>query len=149
VTIETVDRDVRLFVYERFLDEALPPTADEIASGLGLALDEVDASLTRLEAGRVLVFSPGTRNIWMAHPLSAFPTAFRVETPRGAYWGACVWDGFGTVAMLGESGVVLTSCACCGEEMTFRVEDGALAPVEGVAHFAVPARRWWDNIGYT
>jgi hypothetical protein len=51
--------------------------------------------------------------------------------------------------MLGGSGAVLTSCACCGEEMTLRVDDGALEPAEGVAHFAVPARRWWDNIGYT
>jgi hypothetical protein len=33
--------------------------------------------------------------------------------------------------------------------MTLRVEGGALEPAEGVAHFGVPARRWWDNIGYT
>jgi hypothetical protein len=149
VTTETVDRDVRLFVYERFLEEAAPPSADEIAAGLSLADAEVEASLARLEQGRVLVFAPGTRNIWMANPLSAFPTAFRVEAPRGAYWAACIWDAFGLVAMLGETGAVLTSCACCGDEMTLRVEDGALAPAEGVAHFAVPARRWWDNIGYT
>jgi len=29
------------------------------------------------------------------------------------------------------------------------VEDGALRSVEGVAHFAVRAARWWDNIGFT
>jgi Alkylmercury lyase len=149
LTAETVDRDVRLFVYERFLEDAQPPTADQIAAGLALAPQEVDASLGRLEEGHVLVFAPGTRNIWMANPLSAFPTPFHVETPRGAYWGSCIWDAFGVVAMLGGSGVVRTSCACCGDEMKVRVEDGALEPAEGVAHFAVPARHWWDNIGYT
>jgi hypothetical protein len=149
LTAETVDRDVRLFVYERFLEDAQPPTAEQIAAGLSLARQEVDACLGRLEDGHVLVFTPGTRNIWMANPLSAFPTPFRVETPRGAYWGSCIWDAFGVVAMLDGSGVVRTSCACCRDEMTLRVEDGTLEPAEGVAHFAVPARHWWENIGYT
>jgi hypothetical protein len=145
----TVDRDVRLFVYERFLDEALPPSAQEVAVGLSLPLEEVEASFARLEEGHVLVFAPGTRNIWMANPLSAFPTPFRVETPRGAYWANCIWDAFGVVAMVGGEGTVRTSCGDCGEEMELRVENGQLARTEGIAHFAVPARRWWDNIGYT
>jgi hypothetical protein len=29
------------------------------------------------------------------------------------------------------------------------VETGALSPTEGVIHFAVPPRRFWDNIGFT
>src|SRR5262249_10203020 len=122
---------------------------DEVAKGLSIGAAEVEASFGRLEEGHVLVFAPGTRNIWMANPLSAFPTPFRVETPRGSYWGTCIWDAFGIVAMLGGSGVVFASCGDCGEEMTLRVTDWALDPAEGVAHFAVPARNWWDNIGYT
>jgi len=149
VTAEAVDRDVRLFVYEHFLAEGVPPTADRVAAGLSLSNGDVEESFLRLEEGHVLVFSPGTREIWMANPLSAVPTPFRVETPRGAYWGACIWDAFGVVAMLGGDGAVVTSCADCGEQLTFRLEDGALEPAEGVAHFAVPARHWWDNIGYT
>jgi hypothetical protein len=149
VTAEAIDRDVRVFVYERFVADARPPTVDEVATGLSVSASEVESSFRRLEDGHVLVFAPGTRNVWMANPLSAFPTPFRVETSRGAYWGACIWDAFGIVAMLGGSGSVLTSCADCGEEMMLRVEGGALEPVDGVAHFAVPARSWWDNIGYT
>jgi hypothetical protein len=145
----TVDRDVRLFVYERFLDEALPPSAEEVAAGLSLPAEAVQASFARLEEEHVLVFAPGTPNIWMANPLSAFPTPFRAETPRGAYWANCIWDAFGVIAMLGGDGTVRTSCGDCSEAMELRVEDGELVPSEGVAHFAVPARRWWDNIGYT
>jgi Alkylmercury lyase len=145
----STDRDVRVFVYEHFLSEAMPPSVEEVSAGLSLPREEVEASLARLEEGHVLVFAPGTRNIWMANPLSAFPTPFRVETPRGEHWGSCIWDAFGIVAMLGGDGAVLTSCADCGEAMELRVADGALEPAEGVAHFAVPARRWWENIGYT
>jgi len=149
VTADQTDRDVRLFVYERFVAEERPPSVDEVAAGLGLSREEVEASFARLEDGHVLVFAPGTRNIWMANPLSAFPTPFRVETPRGSYWGTCIWDAFGIVAMLGGTGSVQTSCADCGDTMELSVVDGVLEPAEGVAHFAVPARHWWDNIGYT
>jgi hypothetical protein len=29
------------------------------------------------------------------------------------------------------------------------VRAGALARREGIIHFALPALRWWDNIGFT
>jgi Alkylmercury lyase len=53
------------------------------------------------------------------------------------------------VAMLGGDGTVSTQCADCGEPMELSVQDGVLQEHEGVAHFAVPARGWWDDIGYT
>ena len=149
MSTESLDRDVRVFVYEQFLADGLPPTLEDVAHGLSLEPGEAEASFARLEERHVLVFAPGTRNIWMANPLSAFPTPFRVETPRGEYWGTCIWDAFGVVAMLGGDGAVRTSCADCGDEMTLTVAGGELQPADGIAHFAVPARSWWDNIGYT
>jgi hypothetical protein len=147
--VNDVDTRIRLQVYESFLADGRPPTIDETASILDLLPSEVAASFDRLEAGHVLVFAPGTKNVWMANPLSAFPTAFRVETPRGGYWGTCVWDAFGVVAMVGGTGTVSTQCPDCGAPIELVVEDGRLGPHDGVAHFAVPARRWWDDIGYT
>jgi hypothetical protein len=145
----TVDREVRLFVYRRFLDDGKPPSARDVRDALGLGLEQAEASFRRLEADHVLVFFPGTSKVWMANPLSAVPTRFWVETPRGGYWGSCVWDAFGVVAMLGGDGTVSTSCPDCDERMEFRVEGFELRPAEGVAHFSVPARRWWDGIGFT
>lgn len=146
---EELDRDVRLFVYRRFADEGRPPTVAQVASGLGRSSEEVEESFRRLEAAHVLVFAPGTLDIWMANPLCAFPTPFRVATARGSWWGTCVWDAFGIPAMLGEDAAISTSCPDCSEPMEFRVEDGVLQPTDAIAHFAVPARNWWDNIGYT
>jgi Alkylmercury lyase len=85
----------------------------------------------------------------MAHPLSAVPTAFRVETRRGSYYGNCVWDALGIPAMLGVDARIETACPDCDEEIVFVVRNGELEPVEAVAHFAVPAARWWDDIGHT
>jgi hypothetical protein len=149
LSVEDLDRGVRLFVYGFFVEQAHPPSLGETAAALDLPEEEVEATFRRLEAARVLVFAPGTPNIWMAEPLSAFPTPFWVETPRGGYWGTCIWDAFGVVAMLGGDGTVWTHCPDCGEPMKLPVRDGVLEDTAGVAHFAVPARHWWDNIGYT
>jgi DNA-binding transcriptional MocR family regulator len=144
-----LDERVRIHLYDRFVAEGRPPSGRETASALGVAEDEAEASYRRLEAARVIVLAPGTTNVWMANPLSAYPTAFRVETERGAFWGSCIWDALGIPPMLGVDGTVRTSCPDCGEELVLRVEEGALQASEVVCHFAVPALRWWENIGYT
>jgi Alkylmercury lyase len=145
----SVVRDVKLFVYRRFVEKGAPPTVADVAMSLELSGEDTEAAFRELEAGRVLVFEPGTLDIWMANPLSARPTGFRVTAPSGSWWGTCVWDAFGIPAMLGEDATIATSDPATGEQFELRVEDGELAPVEAVAHFSVPARRWWDDIGYS
>jgi len=87
----------------------------------------------------------------MANPLSAVPTPFLVQTeggsgPRGWY-GNCIWDALGVIAMLQGDGRVLSSCACCGEGMTVSVRRGEVScEPPGLVHFALPARQWWSDI---
>ncbi len=87
----------------------------------------------------------------MANPLSAVPTPFVVETqadtgPR-SWYGNCIWDALGVIAMLQHDGRVLTSCGCCGESMAVTVRNSQVeSKPPGVVHFAIPARRWWDDI---
>lgn len=140
---------MRLALYERFVEEGEAPGVEEIAEALSIPVEEAEAAYGRLAESRVIVLMPGTHEVWMANPLSAVPTAFRVETPRGSFWGNCIWDGLGAVAMLGGDGTVETRCPDCEESMALRVEEGELVEGEGVAHFAVPAARWWENIGFT
>ena len=146
---DSVVRDVRLFVYRRFVEHGEPPTVSDVAAGLRLSRDEAESAFRELEAGHVLVFEPGTLDVWMASPLSARPTGFRVRASSGSWWGTCVWDAFGIPAMLSEDATIATSDPATGEPIELRIEDGELAPVEALAHFSVPARRWWDDIGYT
>jgi alkylmercury lyase-like protein len=84
----------------------------------------------------------------MANPLSAKPTSFLVATDHGRHYGNCIWDALGIAAMLDTDAHIDTDCADCGEAMVLEVRDRNLA-VEGVAHFAVPAAHWWDDIGFT
>lgn len=102
----------------------------------------------------MLVLQPGSGEILMANPLSAVPTAFVVETEGTAesrsWYGNCIWDALGVIAMLHGDGRVLTSCGCCGESMAVSVRQGEVeARPPGIVHFAIPAKHWWDDIVFT
>ena len=144
-----LDTRVRLEIYERFVANEAPPAVGEVAAALDISEDEAAAAYRRLHEGRVIVLMPGMPSIWMANPLSAIPTAFRVSTPRGEYWGNCIWDALGVVAMLGGDGSVETRCADCDKPMHVRVSGSRMVDGDGLAHFAVPAAHWWDDIGFT
>jgi hypothetical protein len=146
---ESLDRDARLAVYHSFVECGAPPTVAETAAALDVSVQDATEVYRRLEAAHEIVLAPGTLNVWLANPFSAVPTAFRVRGTRGEWWGSCIWDALGIPAMLGESAAIATTCADCGDQFELRVSGDALEPVDGVAHFAVPARSWWENIGYT
>ena len=106
-------------------------------------------SLRRLAADRLLVLAPGTPYVWMANPLSAIPTPFGVEAGGRSYFGNCIWDALGVLAMVGDAGTVRTWCPCCGERLAVEVAGDRLVDGEGVVHFERPAARWWEDIGAT
>jgi len=145
----TLDRDVRLAVYRKIVEEGRPPTAPEIAGGLGVAAAEVEASLRRLADGHVLVLAPGTPYIWMANPFSAIPTPFEVLVGDRTYFGNCIWDALGIPACLDADARIRTRCPDCSEPLSLDVRNGTLEASKGVIHFAVPAARWWEDIGST
>ena len=145
-----LDRDVRLAVYRKFVDEARPPTPPEIAVELGVATLDVEASLRRLADGHELVLAPGTPYVWMANPFSAIPTPFEVEVGNRLYFGNCIWDALGISACLHANARIRTYCPDCSEPLSLDVRGGELgSSAEGVIHFAVPAADWWEDIGST
>lgn len=146
--LSPLERDVRQRVYRHFLEHGRASSAAEIAAALGRPADEIEGALRTLADAHVLVLKPGTVDLWMAMPFSAVETRYRVETPRGGWWANCAWDALGVLAMLGSDGTVRARCACCEEPQVLDVEGGQLRG-EGMIHFAVPAARWWADIGFT
>jgi len=144
------DTGVRMHIYGELVDGGRAPTVKETAAALGLSSDEVAASYRRLADGHVIVLEPGTLDVWLANPFSTRPTPFRVTAGERQWWGTCVWDAPGILAMLPADGTVETTCPDCEDPLELRVEGGALTgPPGAVAHFAVPAARWWEDIGFT
>ena len=143
-----VDAEVRHFVYRHFIDRGRPPMPAEVAAELRMDQTSVEESFRRLADAHALVLAPGTPYVWMANPFSAIPTPFRAEVSSRTWFGNCIWDALGIVAMLGGTGTVHTSCPDCGEALSVSAEDGRLASGQGVVRFAVPAAHWWDDIGF-
>ena len=146
---DVLDREVRLHVFGRAAETARVPSPAEVAAALGRPRPEVEESLRRLGAARVVILAPGTANVWAANPFCAVPSSFRVDARGRRYWGICTWDALGIPAALGTDATVTARCGDCDEELVLEVRGDALARAEGVVHFGVPAARWWDNIGYT
>lgn len=144
------ENDVRLEVYRRFIADGRSPAVAELARSLAAPREEIAAALQALHESRALVLQP-SGEILMANPLSAVPTPYvvRVSSSPHVFFGNCIWDSFGVVAMLGGSGTVETTCGDCGEAMSIAVSGYQLATPasqRGLCHFALPARRWWEDI---
>ena len=142
-----VERAVRLFVYRHFVDAARAPDLGAIAAGIQENERTVLAALRKLVAAHALVMAPASTNIWMAHPFSAVPSAYPVQTRGRTYWANCAWDAAGMMALLG-GGETRTRCPDCARAITIEMRDDRLSG-EGVVHVAVPPRRFWDNVAYT
>jgi ribonuclease HI len=142
------ERAVRLFVYRHFVDTARAPDVADIARAINIEPDRAASALRRLAELRALVLAPASIAIWMAHPFSAVPTAYPVETRDRTYWANCAWDAAGILSLLGVDGESRTRCADCGEQIAITVRNGRIAG-GGVVHFVVPPRRFWENVAYT
>lgn len=146
MSTEEMDLKVRAAVYDSVMARTKPFTSPELSQNLDLPLAEVRASLERLAAAKALVLQPESREVLMANPFSAVPTPFAVAVAGRVYFANCIWDALGIPAMLCSDARIETSCGCCGEAMGMTVEDRALQRSEGLVHFAIPARKWWEDI---
>ena len=146
-----LDARVRLHIFQTFVDTGSPPSTEETAAAMSMAEPEAADAYRRLADARAIVLEPNSTDVWMANPLSARPTDFDVRAADGRRWhGVCAWDAPGVLAMIGSDGIVASSCPDCGDPLELRVEKGKLHGPDGaVAHFLVPAKRFWDDIGFT
>jgi hypothetical protein len=150
------DVEVRLAIQHAFLNGGPTPTVRSIAADVDAEQSLVAVAFDRLAAARMIVLVPGTHEILMSAPFAGRRTPFLVTVGERTYHANCIWDAVGVSAMLAGAGRpsdadVQTSCADCGASLSIAVRDGRVSTdADGViAHFAVPAARWWADIGFT
>ena len=143
------DWECRTKVYQYFAETTEAPTVDELVRQTGWTEPEVVGSLERLAANHQIALAPGTTNVWMAHPFSAVPTEYPVDTSRGRYWANCAWDMLAIPAMLGLDSRTAARCAESGVAVELVVKDDQLEEDDGVVHFVVRPSDFWDNVGFT
>jgi len=146
---DMLDGNVRIHIMHQAAATGRVPQSRDIADALGRSEPEVHDALGRLAAEKILILAPNDGRIWAAAPFCAVPSSFRVKSRGVTYSAICIWDALGIAATLHQDATINAVCGDCGEPMTLTVKNNALLPGEGVIHFGVPARSWWDNIGFT
>jgi Alkylmercury lyase len=145
-----LDTNVKLALYRWIADTASVPSSAELAAAMNLPETDVRETLSRLHAKRLLVPEPGdSARIRMAPPFSGVETKFPVNANGKRYYANCVWDAFGIAAALHADAIIPASDGLSDEPLTLEVRNGRPMPQPYVAHFAVPAAHWWDDIIYT
>jgi hypothetical protein len=138
------DSALRILIYDEIVRTGETPAVATLARLVNAPLDDVRASLRRMHDAHMVVLQP-TGEILMANPFSAIPTPFVAEVSGRRWFGNCIWDALGIIATHHANGRVFTSCGTSGEAMELSVNDEVLVG-RGIVHFALPARRWWEDI---
>ncbi len=139
---------LRGVLYRRTRETGAVPTRIELGAHLDATDPQIAGALRFLAEAHVLALDE-RGEVWMAHPFSAVPTPYRVETPARAYRANCAWDAIAIPLLLGTSGLTRTACPRSGVPFELTVAGGLVGPAGAVVRFPVPARAFWDDIGYT
>ena len=142
-------RDVRLYIYAQMVETSAAPSVADTARALGRPDGDIEHAYRALADAHMLVLRPRSHTVWMAMPFSNMQTAFTVIAGGRAYYANCAWDAFGIPAMLGIDARIFTTCPDCGGVLERKVANATLPETRGLVHFTLPARRWWDDVGYT
>lgn len=145
-------RDLRIHIYDHLLRTGLPPSTEQIGDHFGISADEARQAIGALKIGKTVLVHPTTGEVWMAGPFAARPSTYRVFGSRVAWWANCAWDMLGVMAIANEPVRVETECTDCREPISIDATPAAgvaAAVRDWVVHFLVPARHWYDDIGFT
>ena len=139
----------RVHIYDRLLATGLPPTIRELANHYGASEAEARRWIAELKIGKTILPHPLTGEIWMAGPFASAKTPYKVIGERVTWWANCAWDMLGIAMISGETVRIHSQCTDCDEPMTLKAGPQQKPDVDGVVHFLVPARHWYDDIGFT
>ena len=144
------DARVRAAIYAWIVEATDAPSTADLADVFDRSAEEVREAYGRLFRKRVLFLEPDGETIRMAPPFSAVPTQHRVRvgetgrtspTARGTPWESrprCTRRGRSSPAASRRSSPIHLRVGREGPE-----------PETVVAHFAVPAAKWWADLVYT
>jgi hypothetical protein len=148
--VDELDLRIRNHLYSSFVRDGKSASVAEAAEALDLPAAEVSDAYRRLHDAHALVLQPDGTEIRMLNPFSAVKTPYRVEAGGRSWFANCAWDALGIPAALRTDALIESACPDCGEELELEIRVGELVRgAELLVHFVVPARRWWDDIGFT
>ena len=141
--------ELRIHIYDVLLDRGSPPSIAELARRFNGSAKDVRAAIASLGIGKTVLPHPRTGEIWMAGPFASEPTVYKVAGKRATWFANCAWDMLGGAMIAREWVSIDTRCGDCGETIRLSADHESPPSEDLVVHFLVPARRWYDDIGFT
>ena len=141
--------ELRIFAYDHLAANGFPPTLSEIGRHFGMTRPAAREELAALKIGKTILLHPESGEIWMAGPFSWIRTDYEVVSGGRTYWANCAWDMLGIPMILNAPAQAHTKCTDCGSPMTIDCDPSHPPTDNAVVHFLVPARQWYDDIGFT
>jgi hypothetical protein len=141
--------DLRIFVYDHLVANGVPPALEEISRHFGVTPLNARQLLAELKIGKTILVHPESGEIWMAGPFAAAKTDYKVMAGNRTYYANCAWDMLGIPMILNKPVRIHTKCTDCGAAMTIEGNPEQPPTEQAVVHFLVPARRWYEDIGFT
>ena len=138
-----------MFVYDTIVGSGLPPKSAEIGNRFGVSAEVARTNLGALKIGKTVLVHPKSGEIWMAGPFSSIPTDYRLTDGERIWWANCAWDMLGVPMIVGRRLWGYSRCTDCGAPMSVECDPAAPPVEDAVVHFLVPARRWYEDIGFT
>ena len=149
VDAELLQRRVRLFIMEHFLEHAGPPVVEQVMNEFSLSRDGAAGVFRDLEATRHIALVKGTDRILMAFPFSAIATPFRSAVRGRSYFANCAWDSIAFHTMLGDDVRVESFCQHCATPIQIELRRGRATLVDPPAtlvYLALRPTEWWTDI---
>ena len=141
---------MKLTVYKMIAQDAVVPDSASVAAKMNVPEVKIGEVFQSLAMKRLLVLEPGNPSqIRMAPPFSNIETPFRVQIGDKSYFANCIWDAFGIAAALQQDGTIYTSDGFTQESLILEIKDSQPTKSSYLAHFAVPAAHWWNDIIHT
>jgi len=141
--------ELRIHIYDVLLDRGSPPRIDELARQFGVTEQAARDAIADLKIGKTVLPHPRTGEIWMAGPFAAEETVYRVSGRRAAWFANCAWDMLGVTMITRERVTIDARCGDCHEPIRISADHESPPREPFVVHFLVPARRWYDDVGFT
>lgn len=136
------------YVYASLIERAVVPSLDQIAGAVGGDRSSIARLIREAKIGKTLLLDD-TDAIWMAGPFSARPTTYHVQTDDRKWFANCAWDALGIGPIVGAPVDVAMRCTDCGEALRFHLTPDSSKVPDWIVHLLVPARHWYDDIGFT
>ena len=140
---------LRRFIYDEILAGGFPPASVRIASHFGVEPKQALNALAALKIGKTALLHADTGEIWMAGPFAAGPTEYSIVSGQKRWWANCAWDMLGVASIVNAPVRLESACTECSEPFVMALDPRGDVSEDWVVHFLLPARRWYDDIGFT